>query len=169
MTPVRAYLIAAFVFIADQLSKFWIMEGLDLDTIGHVPLLPFLSFTWVENTGVAMGMLDGGGADFARWGLVVLTGAISIAILWWINGERDRTDLFAMSLILGGALGNIVDRIRLGYVADFIHVFVGDWSFYVFNVADAAISIGVAILLIRAFFWPDAKKGRKTTAIGESE
>ncbi|MGB3722224.1 MAG: signal peptidase II [Pacificimonas sp.] len=155
MTARSAYLIAAIVFIADQLSKWWIISGLKLESLGSVPLLPFLSFTWVENRGVAMGLFQAE-ADIGRWLLVILTGAIAAAIIWWINSERDSTDLAAMGIILGGAIGNIVDRVRLGYVADFVHLHWGDWSFYVFNVADAAITIGVGLLLLRAFFGTDA-------------
>lgn len=155
MSARHAYIIAAVVFIADQLSKWWIISGLKLESLGSVPLLPFLNLTWVENRGVAMGMFQAE-ADMGRWLLVALTAAIAGAIIWWINSERDSTDLAAMGLILGGAVGNIVDRVRLGYVADFVHFYIGEWSFYVFNVADAAITIGVGLLLLRAFFGNDA-------------
>lgn len=158
MTATRAYILAALVFVLDQLSKLWVVNGLELERLGSVPLIPSLSLTWVENTGVAMGMLEAGGEDIARWGLVVLTAAIALAIIWWINSERDDVDLAAMGLILGGAIGNIVDRARLGYVIDFVHFYIGDWSFYVFNIADAGISVGVAVLLLRAFLWPDGQK-----------
>ena len=164
MTATRAYLIAAIVFILDQLTKWWIVERLDLERLRSVALIPSLNFTWVENTGVAMGMLQAGDQDLMRWALVVITAGIAAAIIWWINSERDKVDLFAMSLILGGAIGNIVDRVRLGYVIDFVHFYVGNWSFYVFNVADAAISIGVAILLLRAFLWHEPQKRRNKGA-----
>ena len=155
MTARAAYLIALIVFLADQASKYWIVSQLQLERLGSVFLLPVLSLTWVENRGVAMGFLQAGD-DVARWLLVGLTGLIAAAIIWWINSERDSTDLAAMGLILGGALGNIVDRVRLGYVVDFVHLHAGEWDFYVFNVADAAITIGVALLLLRAFFGKDA-------------
>ena len=164
MTATRAYLIAAIVFILDQLTKWWVVERLDLERLRSVALIPSLNFTWVENTGVAMGMLQAGDQDLMRWALVVITAGIAAAIIWWINSERDKVDLFAMSLILGGAIGNIVDRVRLGYVIDFVHFYVGNWSFYVFNVADAAISIGVAILLLRAFLWHEPQKRRNKGA-----
>ncbi|MHB9879631.1 signal peptidase II [Pacificimonas sp. ICDLI1SI03] len=155
MTARTAYVVAFIVFIADQLSKWWIVERLQLESLGSIPLLPFLNFTWVENVGIAMGLMQAG-SDLGRWLLVALTGGIAIAIVWWINSERDRTDLIAMALILGGAIGNIIDRVRLGYVIDFVHFYVGEWSFYVFNVADAAITIGVVLLLLRAFFGQNA-------------
>lgn len=150
----HAYGLAAAIFLADQLSKYWVIYGLELESRGSVGFLPFWSWTWVENRGVSMGMLQADG-DLGRWLLVALTAAIAAAVAYWINSERDWQDLIAMGLILGGALGNIVDRIRLGYVVDFVHLHVSSWSFYVFNVADAAITIGVILMLLRAFFWSE--------------
>ncbi|MEM8826155.1 MAG: signal peptidase II, partial [Pseudomonadota bacterium] len=98
-----AYALAAIIFVLDQLSKWWIVSGLQLESLGSVLLLPFLSFTWVENAGVAMGLLTAG-SEAARWTLVALTGGIATAIIWWINAERDGVDLAAMGLILGGAI-----------------------------------------------------------------
>ncbi|MBV7257625.1 signal peptidase II [Pacificimonas sp. WHA3] len=156
MTRTLAYVIAGIVLLLDQLTKWLMVSVIELERLGSIPLIPSLNLTWVENRGVAMGLLDAGGSDISRWLLVVLTAGISAAVIWWINSERDRADLFAMSLILGGAIGNIIDRVRLGYVIDFVHFYVAEWSFYVFNVADAAISIGVGLLLLRAFFGKDA-------------
>ena len=151
MTATKGYMVALAVFVADQLSKWWIIAGLELQLKGSIPLLPVLSFTWVENRGVSMGLLQADGA-LERWLLTGVTAAIALGVGWWMRRESNRADLFALSLVLGGALGNIVDRVRFGYVVDFVHIHVGGWSFYVFNVADAAITIGVAILLLRALF-----------------
>lgn len=151
MTTAKGYLIAAIIFIADQLSKLWIIDGLGLKAKGSVNLLPVLSLTWVENRGVSMGLLQADG-DFGRWALTVVTALIAAGVAWWMRREANRFDLLALSLVLGGAAGNIVDRVRFGYVVDFVHLHAGTWSFYVFNVADAAITIGVAILLTRALF-----------------
>jgi signal peptidase II len=151
MTAAKGYLIAAAVFVLDQLTKLWIIAGLGLEAKGSVNLLPVLSLTWVENRGVSMGLLQADG-EAERWVLTAVTAAIAAGVAWWMRKEANRIDLFALSLVLGGALGNIVDRVRFGYVVDFVHIHVGDWSFYVFNVADAAISIGVAVLLLRALF-----------------
>ena len=91
--------------------------------------------------------------DLHRWLLVSGTGAIAAGVAYWIGREKSGGDRLALGLVLGGALGNIVDRVRLGYVVDFLDLHFGGWRpFYVFNVADAAISIGVVILLLRAFF-----------------
>ena len=90
----------------------------------------------------------------ARWLLVGVTAVIAVAVAVWITREKARADVVALGLILGGALGNIVDRIRFGYVVDFLHFFWGEHSFWVFNVADAAITAGVLILLSRALVAP---------------
>lgn len=167
MNARTAYMIAIAVFFIDQVTKWAIVELVQLESIGSIPLIPLLNLTWVENTGVAMGMLQAGDVDVMRWILVAATLTIAGAIMWWINSERDNVDLFAMALILGGALGNIVDRVRLGYVIDFVHFYIGDWSFYVFNVADAAITVGVVVLLLRAFLWHEPQKRRKANPTGD--
>lgn len=141
-----AFGLALLVLVADQLSKWWIMGVLQLKTLGSVPLLPFLSLTWVENRGISMGLLAAD-SNMGRWLLVGVTGLIATLVAFWILRERNRTAAVALSLVLGGAIGNIIDRIRFGFVADFVHVHAGTWSFYVFNVADAAITIGVVLLL----------------------
>ena len=151
------YGLAALVFAADQASKYWITAVLDLRSRGSVPVLPFFNLTWVENTGVSMGLFRAG-SDTARWALVAATAAIALGVMVWIARERSRWDVVALGLVLGGALGNIVDRVRFGYVVDFLHFFWQDHHFYVFNVADAAISVGVAMLLVRALFTRDAQQ-----------
>lgn len=150
MTRAAAYLLAALVFMADQWTKWYMIERLRLNVRLQVEVLPFLNWTWVENRGISMGLLDLG--DDGRWFLVALTGAIALGVAWWITRERHRFDLLALGLVLGGALGNIVDRIRFGYVVDFVHLHAGRFSFYVFNVADAAITLGVILLLARGLF-----------------
>jgi signal peptidase II len=151
VTAAKGYLVAAAIFVVDQLVKLWIIAGLGLQAKGSINLLPILSLTWVENRGVSMGLLQADGAK-ERWILTGVTALIAAGVAWWMRKEANRIDILALALVLGGALGNIVDRVRFGYVVDFVHVHVGTWSFYVFNVADAAITIGVAILLLRAFF-----------------
>jgi signal peptidase II len=144
-----AYALAAIVFLADQLVKYWIIHVVELEQKVSVPVLPFFSLTWVENRGVSMGMLTAD-TDVGRWLLVGLTGLIATVVAVWIRRERHWPESLALGLILGGALGNIVDRVRFGYVVDFVHLHWGPWSFYVFNIADAAITAGVVILLFRA-------------------
>jgi signal peptidase II len=151
MTAGRAYALAGVVFLLDQISKWWIIEVVGLEAKGSIAVLPVFSLTWVENRGVSMGLLAAG-SDAARWGLVAVTAAIAAGVAVWIRREKHAAEQAALALVLGGALGNIVDRVRFGYVVDFVHLHLGRWSFYVFNVADAAITIGVAVLLVRALF-----------------
>lgn len=143
------YGLAVAVFLFDQLSKWWIIQGIRLQEQVTIPILPVFSLTWVENRGVSMGMFTTD-HDAGRWLLVGLTAGIALFVAMWLWRERHGWENLALGLILGGALGNILDRIRFGYVVDFIHLHAGRWSFYVFNVADAAITIGVAILLLRS-------------------
>lgn len=161
---VRSGLVAALVFVCDQLSKMWVLNHFDVERrcpVGSAasifcdePLLPFFNLTMVWNTGVSMGMFQAG-TDAGRWGLAIITILIAVTIAWWLTREKNTFQRFAFSLVLGGALGNIIDRLRLGAVADFIH-FTPDLpligQFWVFNLADAAISIGVILLLVHGFF-----------------
>lgn len=149
-------LVVAFtIFIADQFTKYMVMFPLDLKAKGQIELLPFFNLTWAENYGVSMGFLTAS-TDFQRWALVALTGLIGVAVLIWMWREKAKWDIIALSFVLGGAMGNILDRARLGYVADFADLHIGDFRpFLIFNVADAAISIGVVILLARALLLRD--------------
>lgn len=147
--------IAALIFISDQFAKYMIMFPLDLRAKGQIVLLPFFNLTWAENYGVSMGMLTAS-SDFQRWALVALTGLIACAVLIWMFRETAKWDILALSLVLGGALGNIVDRAMHGYVVDFLDLHIGGFRpFLIFNVADACISIGVVILLARALLLRD--------------
>jgi lipoprotein signal peptidase len=138
---------AAAVLAADQASKAWILYGLDLPSLGRVDLLPVLSLTMVWNQGVTFGLLRGAGPA----GPIVLTAvalAVVAALALWLRRAETRLTAAAIGAIAGGAVGNVADRLRFGAVVDFIHAHVGGWSWYVFNVADAAIVCGVAALLL---------------------
>jgi signal peptidase II len=153
--------IAAFVFAADQLVKWVVMELLQLQQRGEIGLLPIFRLRWVENRGVSMGLLTAD-SDTARWGLVAMTAAIALFVAFWMWREKRRDDALALSLVLGGALGNIVDRVRFGYVVDYADLHFGSVSpFLVFNVADAAITIGVLLLLVRALLTRDKAPARE--------
>ena len=158
---VPAYLTALAILVADQLSK-WIMIGpLDLERVQQIVLLPIFNFTWVRNFGISLGLAQAQN-DTHRWLLVAATAAIALAVAWWIGREDKAGDRLALGLVLGGAAGNIVDRVRFGYVVDFLDLHFGEWRpFYVFNVADAAISIGVVILLLRALLVRDTASKNK--------
>ena len=164
---VLGYGLAAAVLVLDQIVKYWVINGLRLQERVTIDLLPFFDLTWVENRGVSMGLFTAG-SDAGRWMLVAVTALISIGVAFWLRRERNRMDVIALGLVLGGAIGNIIDRVRFGYVVDFLHLFWGEGSilyrltgmrdFYVFNVADAAITIGVILLLMRALVTREPKQ-----------
>lgn len=155
--PIAGFVTAAGAFALDQLLK-WIVTGpMALNSLAQpaVDLLPIFRVRFVANDGVSLGLLRAGTPE-ARWALVAMTGAIAIGVLVWLWREPRRGDQAALGLVLGGALGNILDRVRLGYVVDFADLHFGDWSpFLVFNLGDAAITVGVVILLARALLIRD--------------
>ena len=156
-----ALAIASIIFALDQLTKWVVTVPLQLQQRKEVRLLEFFDLRWVENRGVSMGFFTAG-SDTGRWLLVALTAAISAAVAVWLWREKRRDDAIALALVLGGALGNIVDRIRYGYVVDFADLHFGELRpFLIFNVADAAITIGVLLLLFRALLTRDPKPPRK--------
>ena len=157
-TRITALVVAFGVFVADQLIK-WIVTGpLGIDRVGDVlRVLPIFNLRYVENIGVSLGLLPAG-SEAMRWALVALTAAIALGVAFWISREKGKADLIALGLVLGGALGNILDRVRLGFVVDYADLHFGNFQpFWVFNVADAAITIGVLILLARALLVRDTK------------
>ena len=155
--------IAAIILILDQVAKYAMIVPLALKEKGQINLLPFFDFTWAENRGVSMGMLEAG-SDTGRWLLVAMTGALALGVLVWLWREKARGDVLGFALVLGGALGNIIDRVRFGYVVDFLDLHFGTFRpFFIFNVADAAITFGVLILLARALLIGD-KSGDKETS-----
>ena len=144
--------LALAIFLLDQLVKWIVIGPFSLRAVGQIVLLPIFNLTWVENYGVSMGFLTAD-SDTMRWGLVALTAAIGTGVGVWLWRETNRPDVLALGLVLGGAAGNILDRVRFGYVVDFLDLHFGDFRpFLVFNVADAAITVGVVILLVRALF-----------------
>lgn len=154
--------VAALVFAADQLVKALIVHALRLPERLQIDVLPIFRLAWVQNHGISMGFLTAG-SDAERWLLVAVTFAIACAVCVWLWRERNMADGAALGLVLGGAAGNILDRIRLGYVADFLDLHFGDMHpFLVFNVADAAITIGVLLLVLRALFTRPREAGAAT-------
>jgi lipoprotein signal peptidase len=140
-------LAALLVLAADQASKAWIVYGLDLPALGRVDLIPTLSLTMVWNRGVTFGLLtDGGTASHLVLAAIAL--AVTAALFVWLRRADAYLTAGALGAIGGGAIGNVADRLRFGAVVDFIHFHVGLWSWYVFNLADAAIVCGVAVLVL---------------------
>jgi signal peptidase II len=164
-----AYGFALLIFVVDQVSKWFIIGPLNLEAVQNIQLLPFFDFTWVENRGISLGIAQAQN-ETHRWILVAITAAIAVGVAWWIRREEARGDQLALAMVLGGALGNIVDRTRYGYVVDFLDLHFGTFRpFYVFNVGDAAISIGVVILLLRAFLVREDSNKSKGAPEGMNE
>ena len=150
---------AALLLAADQASKWWILEGLRLSELRNVPLLaagPFgLDLTMVWNRGVTFGLLSGEG-PLNHLILALVAAAIALFLLRWMVRAETPLVAVAVGAVIGGAVGNVIDRLRFGAVVDFLdaHVAVGSgvWHWYVFNIADAGIVCGVAVLLADALF-----------------
>ena len=150
-THPAAWLWLSLVVIAlDQATKFLATRFLDL--YERVDVLPVLDFTLLHNTGAAFSMLAGA-SGWQRWFFIGLAGAVSVMLLVWIwrTPRGEKLLPLALSLVLGGALGNVIDRIAHGYVVDFIHVHWGASYVPAFNIADSAITIGAGLLILDAF------------------
>lgn len=144
-------LVAVLALALDQASKHFVLVGLDLARTTPIDVFPpFLRFVMAWNLGVNFGVLASG-SEFARWGLVAVSLAISVGILIWARGRRDRWFLAGAGLVIGGALGNAIDRARFGAVADFLNMSCcGIHNPYVFNLADVVIFLGAALLILRS-------------------
>ena len=150
--------IAAIVFLLEQVTKWMVLGPLDLRNVLQIEILPIFNLTSTENHGISLGLFQAS-SDAMRWALVLGTSLVAAGVAYWIAREERRWDQVALGMVLGGALGNILDRARHGYVVDFADLHFGDFRpFLIFNVGDAAISIGVVILLLRAFLVKEARK-----------
>lgn len=151
---------AGAIFMIDQTTKAWAVQRLRFG--GDKEIIPgFLNFAYATNTGVAFSMLDDHG-DAGRWGLsvVAIVAATLVLYFFWKTPRSDDRILGALALLLAGIAGNVVDRVRLGFVVDFIDVQFGSWHYPTFNVADMAICVGAGILILDMFLSkkPEEKK-----------
>ncbi len=137
--------IGGAVVAIDQLVKWWIIDWL-AEPPGFVAVLPFFNLVMVWNRGVSFGLLSD--ADLAPYLMAGIAGLVVIGLVIWLARVAQRLLAVSIGLIIGGALGNIVDRLRLGAVADFVDLHAGGYHWPAFNVADAAITVGVAVMLI---------------------
>ncbi|MDH4253368.1 MAG: signal peptidase II [Gammaproteobacteria bacterium] len=151
--------LAGIIVLLDQLTKFAILKWVGL--YDKITVNSFINITHHRNTGAAFSFLaDAGG--WQRWFFTVLAIVVSGVITIWIYRQRKDGPailLAGLALVLGGAVGNVIDRVRLGYVVDFIQVMLAGWPFPSFNVADSAITIGAVLLIIDALFY----SGKKAT------
>jgi signal peptidase II len=144
--------LALVIFVADQAMKFVVDDVLDMRRGDTIDLLPIFALTRTHNYGVSLGMFTATSAEM-RWALVFVTGMIAIAVTVWMVREKKLGDILALAMVLGGALGNIRDRVRMGYVLDYADLHFGAFRpFLIFNIGDACITIGVLIILARSLF-----------------
>jgi signal peptidase II len=163
-TPLRLGVVAAVItFAIDQATKLWLLYGFDLPDHGRVRLAAVLDLVLAWNTGISYGLFQGSGA-LSQWMLFAAKLIAVLLLCLWLARTASRLSGFALGLILGGAIGNAVDRVLHGAVMDFIlfHISASGWTFqwYVFNLADAAIVAGVVGLLYESLFTPEAPQKR---------
>lgn len=153
VTPFIAYLgLALLVLGLDQFTKHLAFTHLHAQP--PIAILPFLKLVLVFNQGAAFGILSQG-SGWQPLFLVALSSGVSLGLIGWLWVARDNSRLaWALALILGGAVGNLIDRVAYAQVIDFISVYYGDWHFPVFNLADSAISIGAVGLILDNFWHP---------------
>ena len=145
-------LIVILIIIFDQWTKSLIIKNVMLYEV--LPVNSFINITHQENAGAAFSILSNAGG-WQRWFLSVLAICISVYIVFWLFRLRNQDQIIlsiGLSLVLGGAIGNVIDRIQLGYVIDYIQIFIMGWPFPSFNIADASITVGAVILIIDALF-----------------
>ena len=149
MSMLKWLWLSALIIVLDQASK-WVMSSW-LSLYETVAVIPFFNLTMAHNTGAAFSFLSQAGG-WQRWFFVGLALAVSLGLLIWLK-KIAKTNLEAMSvsLILGGAIGNVIDRVYFGYVIDFLDVYYGSYHWPAFNIADSAIVIGAIILVIDSF------------------
>ncbi|MBW6401471.1 signal peptidase II [Roseomonas sp. HJA6] len=149
--------VAAGILVSDQLSKWWILEVARLPEVGRIPLFeagPFsLDLTMVWNRGVTFGMFAGEG-PWHHLALALVAAAIVAFLIRWMARAENRLTAIALGAVAGGAIGNVIDRVRFGGVVDFVDAAGWGWHWYVFNIADAAIVCGVIALVADALFRP---------------
>ncbi|PZN94060.1 MAG: signal peptidase II [Hyphomicrobiales bacterium] len=158
MSPARrlGVIVVLVVFLADQALKLWLLFGLRLAETGPFAVTPFMNIVLAWNRGISYGLFQQG-TDIGRWALVVISIAAAIWLGRWMWREERALTVVSLALIVGGALGNGLDRAVYGAVVDFVHLHYGSFSWYIFNIADAAIVVGVLGLLYESFR-PGAEK-----------
>jgi signal peptidase II len=161
---IAALVLALVVYGLDQAIKAWVVGPLALPVSDPIEVLPIFNLTFTRNYGVSLGLFHAGTVG-AMLALVALTGLIALGVLVWLLRERHLPELLALGLVLGGAAGNITDRISYGFVVDYADLHFGEWRpFLIFNLADAAITIGVVIILARSLLSREKPAQRADTA-----
>ena len=150
-------LIALAIIVVDQLTKWWIVYDV-MASPRVIPVIPSFNLVMGWNRGVSFGLFDSD-SPMHQWLLIGLAMVVVVVLLFWLRRAKTRRIAYALGLIIGGALGNIIDRINFGAVADFLDVYIGDYHWPAFNVADAGITVGAIILVLDSLFAePDQNK-----------
>jgi signal peptidase II len=145
----RGLIIAAVVLFLDRISKWWLIDVFHMPEKLEVTVLPVFKLVMWWNRGISFGVLNSHG-EWQRWLFVGLFSIICLLLVRWMTKTDRLLTLAGLGLVLGGAIGNISDRVIYGAVADFFYFHIGDWYFPAFNVADMGISVGAAVLLYDA-------------------
>lgn len=151
--PFMMSLLISFVIVfTDQVSKQWIVQNIEFRHA--IPVVPFFSLAHAHNYGAAFGFLNNeGGLQTIVFTVIALS--VSVVLVVWLKriAFKERQLALALSLVLGGAIGNLIDRIRYDYVVDFLVFYYENWQFPAFNVADSAITVGAILLFMDSFGW----------------
>lgn len=149
--------LSLLAIVLDQASKLTVDSTLQL--YESIPLMPYFNLTYVHNTGAAFSFLSEAGG-WQRWFFAALAFIISAVLSVWLARLQKHETLLAvaLALVLGGAIGNLIDRLAYGYVIDFLDVYYNDWHWPAFNIADSAITVGVALMLAESFGLGKAKE-----------
>ena len=163
--------LSAVILVADQISKWMIVQSIEL--YERIPVIDLLDITHLRNTGAAFSFLSDAGG-WQRWFFIILAILVTVLVVVWLSRLPARGKGWlcaALALVVGGAVGNVVDRILFGYVVDFISVHYAGWYFPAFNVADSAITVGAIVLLIESVVAGDGRieTGRGSTIIKRRE
>jgi len=140
-------ILAAVVILLDQVSKWWILDVV-MQPPQIIPLLPFFNLVLVKNLGISFGMFAGAGAI---WPLVAIALGIMGGLTYWLRSVENRLLATGLGFVIGGAAGNVIDRFRYGAVVDFLDFHAAGWHWPAFNLADSAITVGAAIILLESF------------------
>jgi signal peptidase II len=143
--------------LLDQITKLWVAH--DMQLFQSIEILPYFRLTYVHNTGAAFSFLSEAGG-WQRWFFAALALVIGSVIAVWLTRLKAHETLLAvsLSLVLGGAIGNLIDRLAYGYVIDFLDIYVQSWHWPAFNIADSAITLGVVLMLLESFAVGKAEK-----------
>lgn len=158
----KAIILAGLIIVADQFTKWLIMVEV-MQPPRVIPVIPFINIVMAWNTGVSFSMLSDSGPMLLS-GLAIL---VSLGLLVWLYRLADPIPGYGIALVIGGAIGNVIDRFRFGAVFDFIDFYVGDWHWPAFNLADSAITVGVVLLLFDGLF--QGRDRGKNTARPEAD